>query len=312
MQSLSSIPLSLVFLVATIVIAVGTAVYVALAARERQATLDRVAPVVDADRIVERLLLSSQPTRASRLAGWLSEQLPSSFSEGGGNSKLIQAGFDGAAAPVLFTGARMAAGLFFPVLAFVLAPRTSILWVVGITMLGVLIGIAGPQAILDRLVTARQLRVRRAVPDALDLLVVCVEAGISLDAALLRVSRDMAALHPDLCLEMAQVVRRVGAGMQRDKALQGMYARTGVEEIRTLVSSMIQCERLGTSIARVLRINAESLRMRRRQYAEKRAAEAALKMIFPLALFLLPALMVIIVGPAFIEIRRQLGALGGG
>ena len=125
-------------------------------------------------------------------------------------------------------------------------------------------------------------------------------------------ARDMATLHPELSLEMAQVVRRTSAGMARDRALQGLWVRTGVEELRALVASMIQCERLGTSIARVLRINAESLRLRRRQHAEKRAAEAALKMIFPLALFLLPALMVIIIGPAFIEIMRQLGNLGRG
>jgi tight adherence protein C len=91
--------------------------------------------------------------------------------------------------------------------------------------------------------------------------------------------------------------------------LQGLAARTGVDELRTLVSSMIQTERLGTSIARVLRVNAESLRTRRRQRAEKRAAEAALKMIFPLALFLLPALLAVIVGPAAITVVQQLGEL---
>ena len=310
--SIESIPLSLVFLIATIIVALGTAVYVALASSERRATLDRVG-AVEPERLVERLLISSQPSRSARFAAWLSEQLPSGLASGEQRKdKLVIAGFDGAAAPILFTAFRLASALFFPVIAFVLAPRDNPVWMFGIVMLGVLIGFAGPQAILDRLVSARQLRIRRAVPDALDLLVVCVEAGISLDAAILRVSRDMATLHPELSLEMAQVVRRTSAGMARDRALQGLWARTGVEELRALVASMIQCERLGTSIARVLRINAESLRLRRRQHAEKRAAEAALKMIFPLALFLLPALMVIIIGPAFIEIMRQLGNLGRG
>lgn len=112
-----------------------------------------------------------------------------------------------------------------------------------------------------------------------------------------------------MALEFAQVVRRVNAGMPRDRALLSLSQRTGVDELRTLVASMIQTERLGTSIARVLRVNSESLRLRRRQKAEKRAAEAALKMIFPLALFLLPALLAVILGPAAITVIGQLGSL---
>lgn len=310
MPALENIPLSLIFLIATIVVAVGTAVYVAIAASQRNATLDRVSPLKP-ERIVERLLISDQPSASVRFAEWIQDQLPRGLVDGDQRKdKLVIAGFDGSAAPVLFTTVRLASAIFFPVVAFVLAPRGNLMYFISYVLLGLLLGLAGPQGVLDHLAAARQQRIRRAVPDALDLLVVCVEAGISLDAAILRVSRDMASLHPDLTLEMAQVVRRTSAGMPRDKALLGLWTRTGVEELRTLVSSMIQCERLGTSIARVLRINAESLRVRRRQAAEKRAAEAALKMIFPLALFLLPALMVVIVGPALIEILRQFGNVG--
>ena len=142
--------------------------------------------------------------------------------------------------------------------------------------------------------------------DALDLLVVCVEAGVSLDASMLRVSKDLSGLHRELCYELAQVVRRIGAGIPRDRALQQLPVRTGVEELRTLVASMIQSERLGSSISRVLRINAETLRLRRRQGAEKKAAEAALKMMFPIALFQLPALLIIVVGPTVVELIRQI------
>ncbi len=306
--SLDNIPLSLVLLIATIVLALGTAVYMALASAERQKTLDRVTQL-EPERLAERLLISQTPSRWSRFAAWLSEQMPSGFSAPSEkkDNKLAIAGFESAAAPVLFNAFRIVSALVFPLAGLLLAPRNNPLGVLGFVFIGLLIGLAGPQGILDRLVAARQTRIRRAVPDALDLLVVCVEAGVSLDAALLRVSRDMASLHPDLALEMSQVVRRTSAGIPRDKALQGLWTRTGVEELRTLVASMIQCEKLGTSIARVLRINAESLRIRRRQHAEKRAAEAALKMIFPLAVFLLPALMVILVGPAFFEIVKQFG-----
>jgi tight adherence protein C len=152
---------------------------------------------------------------------------------------------------------------------------------------------------------ARSNKIRRAVPDALDLLVVCVEAGVSLDAALIRTSRDIFSAHPEMALEIAQVVRRVNAGMAREQALQSLHRRTGVDELRTLVASMVQCERLGTSIARVLRVNAETLRLRRRQQAEKRAAQAALKMVIPLAFLILPALMVVVLGPAAISFMTE-------
>jgi tight adherence protein C len=307
---LSQVPITLLLLVVTLIVAVATVVYVAIAERQRKETLQRVSPDLEAARLAERLLLNEDATASSRLAAWLRERMPESFvSDSSFTGKLVHAGFDGSAAPVIFSAIRIVAAVLVPVLAFVAAPRDNATWLAVAVVMGLVAGIAGPQAVLDRLATNRQDRIRRAVPDALDLLVVCVEAGVSLDAAIIRVARDLSNVRPELALEFAQVVRRVNAGMPRDRALQGLAARTGVDELRTLVSSMIQTERLGTSIARVLRVNAESLRLRRRQKAEKRAAEAALKMIFPLALFLLPALMAVIVGPAAITVVRELGNL---
>ena len=155
---------------------------------------------------------------------------------------------------------------------------------------------------LDRLVQIRQDRLRKAVPDALDLLVVCVEAGVSLDAAILRVARDLSVTHPDLAEEMMVINRKVNAGVPRETALNGLWSRTGLEELRGLAASMIQSERWGTSIAKVLRVNAETLRRRRKQYAEKKAAQASLKMMGPLLLFLLPALFIVILGPAAMNV----------
>jgi hypothetical protein len=129
-----------------------------------------------------------------------------------------------------------------------------------------------PPAILDRLAQRRQTRIRKSIPDSLDLLVVCVEAGTGLDSAMLRVARDMAALHPELAGELFVVNRRMNAGLGRAEALQGLAKRTGVEQLRGLASSMIQSERLGSSIARVLRVYSETLRRQRKQAAEKRAA----------------------------------------
>ncbi|WP_053333652.1 type II secretion system F family protein [Gemmatimonas phototrophica] len=306
----SELPISLILLIVTLIIAVVTVLYVAIAERQRRETFQRVSPDLEASRLAERLLLNEDATASSRLAAWLRERMPEGFlADTSYAGKLVHAGFDGSAAPVIFAALRIVSALLVPVLAFVAAPRDNPTWLAIAVVMGLVAGVAGPQAVLDRLATNRQDRIRRAVPDALDLLVVCVEAGVSLDAAIIRVARDLSNVRPELALEFAQVVRRVNAGMPRERALQGLAARTGVDELRTLVSSMVQTERLGTSIARVLRVNAESLRLRRRQKAEKRAAEAALKMIFPLALFLLPALLAVIVGPAAITVARELGNL---
>ena len=156
----------------------------------------------------------------------------------------------------------------------------------------------------------RQERIIHSIPDTLDLLLVCVEAGVSLDAALLRVGREMVLLHPELANELLTMNRRMNAGMRREEALHGLYERTGVDELRALGDYMIQSERWGTSIAKVLRVYSESMRRKRRQAAEKKAAVAATKMVFPLALFILPALFAIIGGPAVLAIGPVFKAMG--
>jgi tight adherence protein C len=151
----------------------------------------------------------------------------------------------------------------------------------------------------------RQEKIKRSVPDALDLLVVCVEAGVSLDAAILRVAKEIRMAHPDLAHELAVVNRVTNAGLPRDAALKGLWQRTGVDDLKTLTSSMIQSEKWGTSIATVLRVASETLRRKRRQAAEKKAKMAPLKMTFPLLLFILPALFTVILGPAVVQIMRE-------
>jgi tight adherence protein C len=163
--------------------------------------------------------------------------------------------------------------------------------------------------VVDRMIANRQGRIRLALPDGLDLLVVCVEAGVSLDAAVLRVAREMELMHPDLAHELLMVNRRVNAGMTREEALHGLSLRTGVEELRALASNMIQSERWGTSIATVLRVYGETARRKRKQAAEKRAAEAPVKMLFPLTLFILPTIFIVVLGPAIIRISHVFGSL---
>jgi tight adherence protein C len=192
--------------------------------------------------------------------------------------------------------------VLFPVVSLALFTPNTIFQTFVIAVAAALIGLILPVGYLLRAKRVRQDRIRRSLPDALDLLVVCVEAGISLDAALLRVAKDMVYVHPDLSRELLIVNRKTNAGVTREVALRGLWDRTGVEEIRTLVSSLIQSERWGTSSSRVLRISAETLRRKRRQHAEKKAATAPIKMIIPMALLIFPALFVVILGPAVMKI----------
>ncbi len=165
-----------------------------------------------------------------------------------------------------------------------------------------------PLAVLERLVRVRQDRIRHGLPDALDLLVVCVEAGISLDAAILRVARELSFTYPDLSRELLVVNRKTNAGVTREEAIRGLWSRTGVEDLRSLSTSLIQTEKWGTSITKVLRVAAMTLRRKRRQHAEKRVALAPVKMTFPLVTMILPALFIIILGPAVLEVISSLSA----
>jgi tight adherence protein C len=226
------------------------------------------------------------------------------------SSQLVQAGFESPAAPVLYTVLRLAAALVIPGALFAWGPHDSSVAVLISGAIGIALGLIAPPALLERMRRLRQERIIRSIPDTLDLLLVCVEAGVSLDAALLRVGREMVLLHPELANELLTMNRRMNAGMRREEALHGLFERTGVDELRALASNMIQSERWGTSIAKVLRVYSESLRRKRRQAAEKKAAVAATKMVFPLALFILPALFAVVGGPAILAIGPVFQALG--
>ena len=244
-----------------------------------------------------------------RVSRWLKRNTPEHWADAGDATRLlVHAGYDGAAAPLMFTTIRTASMVLFPILALTFGPKENLTHLFGMVIVGAAIGVIGPRALLDRLVGRRRDRIRKAIPDSLDLLVVCVEAGVGLDAAMLRVARDMATLHPELSGEFLVVNRRMNAGMSREEAVHGLYDRTGVEELRGLCSSMIQSERLGSSIARVLRVFSDTLRRKRKQQAEERAAKASIKMIIPLAIFMLPALFAIVLGPAIMMLAGTMGS----
>jgi tight adherence protein C len=165
---------------------------------------------------------------------------------------------------------------------------------------------------LKRAMTARQLRIRLGLPDALDLTVICVEAGLALDQALMRVGEDLRHAHPDLSAEFHLFNLETRAGKPRVEALRNLYARTGVEDIRALVGTLVQTDRFGTSVAQALRVHSDALRTERRQRAEEQAAKTTVKMIIPLVLFVLPSLIFVTIGPAIIQLMRVLRPVGGG
>lgn len=293
-------PLPLIGLIALLVVAVATAVFAALRGRERRALLERAGGPSEHSQL---LLKTSTESLGARAAAWLLERAPESWrSRKDRADKLVHAGFDHPAAPVILMVTRLAGLVGVPALVLLVMPRHNMTVFVAVLALAVIVGAVLPQAFVDRRAANRQERLRRAIPDSLDLLVVCVEAGVSLDAAIVRVAKEMSILHGDLANELLIVHRRVNAGVPRERALHGLWQRTGVEDLRGLAANMIQSEKWGTSIATVLRVYAEALRRKRKQLAEKRAATAPLKMMFPLAVFIFPAIFVVLLGPAMIKI----------
>lgn len=298
-------PSSLAVLVTIILGALFAAGWALVVARSRRQLIGRALDGVEIT--TPRGLVLIKPASEERIAERLRQRLPEAWSRSVRfQDKLMQAGYDAPAAVLIFNTIRVVAVVMLPVLVVALVPPVSFMALLGLVLWAAAAASLIPVWYLNRRVLKRQERVRRSIPDALDLLVVCVESGMSLDAALQRVGRDMQLLHPELAREILLVNRRTSAGVPRDEALRSVWTRTGVEEVRTLVSSMIQSEKWGTSIGRVLRVYAEALRRKRRQLAEKNAAVAPLKMIIPLTLMILPALFVVIMGPAVMHIGAML------
>ncbi len=168
-----------------------------------------------------------------------------------------------------------------------------------------LAGFLAPDMWLTWRVRKRQHVIRLALPDALDLLVVCIEAGLGLDQAFMRVAQELRITHPELCEELDLVNAQIRVGRTRMEALRELGSRTGVDDIKALVAMLIQTDRFGTSVAQSLRVHSDDMRVKRRQRAEEMAAKTTVKMVPPLVFFIFPALFVVILGPAMITIYRQ-------
>ena len=234
--------------------------------------------------------------------------------EGWGTSALrtrfLNAGLRNANAPTLFFGAKTLLAIGLPLLVFFVLTTSGtksttnglLLWLLSATAIGYYL----PNALLNNMIARRQREIFESFPDALDLMTVCVEAGLAMDAALVRVAADIGLKSAVLADELHLVTLELRAGSAKDKALRNLALRTGVDDVSALVSMLIQAERFGTSIAASLRVQSDQLRTKRRQRAEEQAAKIALKLLFPLIFFIFPSLLLVLMGPAFLQIYRVL------
>src|SRR3954468_2953272 len=221
--------------------------------------------------------------------------------------RLVTAGYRSQEAVAVFFGIRLGCALaVFFLLATPFIFRPNLLLALGGCALGYLL----PTMALGRLAKRRQHRIRLGLPDALDLLVVSVEAGLGLDQAIQRVGTELDFAHPDLSGEMALIGLELRAGKARSEALHNLGARTGVDDLISLVAMLVQTDKFGTSVANSLRVHSATLRTKRRQRAEEAAAKTGVKMVFPLVFCIFPALWVVTLGPAvikFIEVLLPMG-----
>lgn len=171
------------------------------------------------------------------------------------------------------------------------------------------VGYLLPDYGLQRLIRIRQKKIKKGLPDALDLLVICVEAGLSLDQALQRTSGELNIAHPALSDELNLVVLEQQAGGGRGDAWRHLAERTGVDSVRHLVTTIVQAEQFGTSIAKTLRVHSDTLRLKRKQELEEQAAKTTVKLVFPLVLFIFPSILLVTLGPALLIIAKEMPAL---
>jgi tight adherence protein C len=217
--------------------------------------------------------------------------------------RLVRAGYRKDSAVFLFRGAKVMIPLGLCLLAFTTGVGRSSPFFVYLIAVG--LGYLLPDFWLGNRITARQARIRRGLPDVLDLLVICIEAGLSLDQAVARTADELSLAQPAVCDELAIVVLEQRAGCPRADAWKHFAERTNVDSVRNLVSVLVQSEKFGTSIAKTLRIHSDTLRTQRRQKVEEQAAKTTVKLVFPLVFFIFPSLFLVTLGPAAITVMES-------
>lgn len=259
-------------------------------------------------------LIENNPvtTMAERMAEPLNRIVPLSAVEAAKLQKrLLQAGYRSPDAAMAFRAIQVSLIVAIPTLVITACyildrPVNS---VVVLSLLGAAVGFYLPRFVLNSKIKGRQLRITWGLADTLDLMVVAVEAGLGLNAALNRVAEELKKPHPDLQYEIELVNLEIRVGRSREEALRNLAERTGVDDIRSFVALLVQADRYGSSIAKAVRVFADSLRTKRRQKAEQASQKAALKLIFPLTAFLFPVIILVILAPAALNLLDLLGGI---
>jgi tight adherence protein C len=260
---------------------------------------------------VASLEANSMESLAARVAEPINRLVPPSATDAKKLAKkLMQAGFRSPSAPAVYRVTQLGLMVILPTITLLLYAMSAqpmsdaILPAIGAFLTGFL----KPRFILNRLVAKRKLRITWGLADALDLMVITMEAGLGLNAAMLKVCDELKTVHPDICKEFELANLEIRVGRERSEALRNLAERTGVEDLNSLVGMLIQADRFGTSIARAVRVYSDSLRTRRRQRAEQAAQKAAFKLLLPLGALLFPTMFIIILGPALLNISDMLGS----
>lgn len=266
----------------------------------------RLTRIMDPQVVVEEEKFSNkQKERVGSILATLGKLLPASSSKQMSRSQLMlmRAGFRSADSIQVVRGVK----LLLPVVLVALTLISGVYkWSPFMLLLALGLGFMLPEFWIQMRIRARQHKLRIALPDGLDLLVICVEVGLGLDQAMLRVAQELKIVHPELSEELQLVNLEMRVGKTRIEALRELGRRTGLDDLKTLVAMLIQTERFGTSVAQSLRVHSDELRSKRRQRAEELSAKTTVKMVGPLVFFIFPALLVVILGPAAITLIRQL------
>lgn len=272
----------------------------------RQGVVQRLSAIISPDANRSKLLRTMQAGGASlgTMVGQLNNIVPKSRAEVSVvQQRLIRAGYRGEASIQIFYGAKFLVPVVLCLVAFASGGADGNAFFV-YTLCGGL-GFLVPDFWLGRRIKTRQKQIQRGLPDVLDLLVICIEAGLSIDQSTKRTAEELKHAQPVLSDELDIVVLEQRAGRPRSDAWQQLATRTAVPSVRSLVSVLIQAEQLGASIAKTLRTHSDTLRTQRRQYVEEQAAKTTIKLVFPLVLFIFPSLFLVTLGPEVIIIGES-------
>ena len=293
----------------------GTALYLYLDRKEVVATWRRRAEAHPDGRKEEKPsgnVLDAAQVQLQAVLEWFAKwNQPSNVEETRATRRLlVTAGYRSRKAPVFFIGSKLLLAVALVIL-FAMIPVKLLGFPSTITLLFYYVcfaacGYYAPSAWLKRRITVRQDSLQRAIPDSLDLMVVCVEAGLGLDQAIGRVGQEIMQAHPVLGEELNILSQELRTGVQRQTALRNLAHRTDLEEVRNLVALLVQTDRFGTSIGQALRVHADSMRTTRRLRAEELAAKLPVKLLFPLIFFIFPSMFIVTIGPACIRMVRVL------